>query len=444
MGNALDEQSTPPEEEQNRHEQDPFHIQLPPLFATRNFEFIRKVGKFRKIKNKLSRQDKLQAFSLIKQGIEGDISVSEPSFYHFQNQLKYAAWSDVKGMSRGDAQIVAVKFIGELEKKHLDPKPHLFRVDTHFHVAPDFYVKAVEIAGGHPGGYPKVPSSWDVESVKNMMHELEIKHSILSVSAPGAALFSGEEGRKMARHLNEFCSQLSKDHDYFSFFVTLPSFFDVEGVIREIEYSLGLPGAVGVICFSSYSIKDETRYLGHSSFERIWELLNQRKAVVFIHPNNGPSKQVSQYLPPPFLDYPQETTRAAADLVTSGMKSRFRSIKFILSYAGGTVPYLVNRIVGTAIIQELGTPNNYLEQLHDFRSFYYDVALSTSVPQLLSLLEIADHERILFGSDLPYAPLPLSEFTTMNLDEYFQQRGDYKLLDMINKRNAEKLFKRKF
>lgn len=36
--------------------------------------------------------------------------------------------------------------------------------------------------------------------------------------------------------------------------------------------------------------------------------------------------------------------------------------------------------------------------------FYYDLALSTSTPQLKALEAFADPERILYGSDFPYAP----------------------------------------
>lgn len=36
--------------------------------------------------------------------------------------------------------------------------------------------------------------------------------------------------------------------------------------------------------------------------------------------------------------------------------------------------------------------------------FYYDLALSTSNPQLQALLAFADPSRIVYGSDFPYAP----------------------------------------
>ena len=38
------------------------------------------------------------------------------------------------------------------------------------------------------------------------------------------------------------------------------------------------------------------------------------------------------------------------------------------------------------------------------KKFHFDLALSTSTPQLRSLLSFASPDKILFGSDYPYAP----------------------------------------
>ncbi|CAF4384784.1 unnamed protein product, partial [Adineta steineri] len=79
----------------------------------------------------------------------------------------------------------------------------------------------------------------------------------------------------------------------------------------------------------------------------------------------------------------------------------------------------------------------------DFRSFYYDTALSSSIPQLMALLEFADPCKILFGSDVPYAPLPVVIDTTKSLDSFFQKNKIDKYANLwqsINRGNAKILF----
>ena len=91
-----------------------------------------------------------------------------------------------------------------------------------------------------------------------------------------------------------------------------------------------------------------------------------------------------------------------------------------------------------------GCPLNMDEILSDFKTFYYDVALTTSEPTLAALLEFADHKKILFGSDYPYAPLETSSLVT-RLREALLVKLGYpmalsSLIQDINHDNAARLF----
>ncbi|KAJ3296641.1 hypothetical protein HDU79_006052 [Rhizoclosmatium sp. JEL0117] len=421
------------------------------ICATRNEDFVTAALSFKHFKylNSVTTEEKLRAFALIMQGAEGSPSQGiQIRFYELAAQYKLAAWKEVSHVSKEDAQTQLIAYIAHLTEKYSHTKPQYpdpRRVDTHFHVIPDFYAKAVEENGGDPGGFPKVTPSWSLPEAFERMTSLGIAHGVMSVTAPGAAMFSGEDGRKMARKINEWQSQLVQENaSKLSSFASLPNFFDVEGTIAEVEFALGELGAVGVVVFTSYHQGSETRYLGHPSFAPIWETINKYNAIVFTHPSHGPANMISKQLPLPIMDYPQETTRMAADLVTSGTTARFPNIKFILSHGGGTVPYLAQRIAGTGMIAELSTPLDYLQMMEEFSKFYYDVALSTSAAQLRALLQVADPERILYGSDLFYAPLFVSQSITDSLDEFMNSHGvlGASLLENINHRNAERLFGR--
>ena len=76
---------------------------------------------------------------------------------------------------------------------------------------------------------------------------------------------------------------------------------------------------------------------------------------------------------------------------------RYPGIRFILSHAGGFVPYASHRMA-IAIAGELG--QSPLDVLDDFRGFYFGTALSSALPTLLAF---ARPGHVLVGSDWPFA-----------------------------------------
>ncbi len=100
-------------------------------------------------------------------------------------------------------------------------------------------------------------------------------------------------------------------------------------------------------------------------------------------------------------DFLLDTTRAAYLLVRNGIRRRYPNIKFILSHAGGFVPYAAHRMA-MAIMSDTG--RSVADSLDEFSSFYFDTALSSSAAALPTLLAFAQPGHITFGSDFPFAP----------------------------------------
>ena len=65
--------------------------------------------------------------------------------------------------------------------------------------------------------------------------------------------------------------------------------------------------------------------------------------MVFIHPAELPGPAVDG-VPPFAADFLLDTTRAAYLLVRNEICRKYPNIKFILSYAGGFVPYASHRM----------------------------------------------------------------------------------------------------
>jgi predicted TIM-barrel fold metal-dependent hydrolase len=207
---------------------------------------------------------------------------------------------------------------------------------------------------------------------------------------------------------------------------------DVDAALTEVGRAFDQLKVDGVVLMSNY----EGVYLGHPSFEPVWKELNRRCAVVYIHPSK-PQIPLLPGIPGPITDYPFDSTRTAVDLVTAGHMTRLRSIRVILSQAGGFLPYAAARF---AKLMHAVNPNRTVEALtSDMQAFYFDTALSTPTG-LPSLLAFAPPGHILFGSDYPYAPAGISASFTAELDAYSGLTADQH--KQISHSNAATLFPR--
>ena len=286
------------------------------------------------------------------------------------------------------------------------------RIDVHHHILPPRYTSWVRAHGIEAAGGRALPD-WSAESTLRTMDENGIAKAIVSVSAPGVQLDAKKRddatALAMAREVNEFSARVAADHPgRFGFFATL-TLPDVDGSLAEAEYALDALGASGVILLAN----THGEYLGAPAHDPLFAELDRRRGVVFVHPAELPGPPVPG-VPPFVADFLLDTTRAAYRLVQSGVPRRFPNLKIILSHAGGFVPYASHRLCLGLLAEGKGQLPDLLE---DFRSFYFDTALSTPAA-LPSLLAFAKPGHVLYGSDWPFAPAPLISYFTSRLDGY--------------------------
>ena len=135
-------------------------------------------------------------------------------------------------------------------------------------------------------------------------------------------------------------------------------------------------------------------------FDPIFDELNRRKAVVFIHPTHCEAPQHTRLHAPPFVvEYVFDTTRAIVNLIYSGILKRCPNIRLIVAHGGGAVPFLAQRI---AMMEGHRGAKGVTNVIPTLRSLYYEIASTTSPFALRSLQELADPSHILWGSDLPF------------------------------------------
>lgn len=104
----------------------------------------------------------------------------------------------------------------------------------------------------------------------------------------------------------------------------------------------------------------------------------------------------------PVIEYCFDSTRAVANMLFTKGRQRSPNIKFIFSHGGGALPFLASRLALQTTFPFHGGWD-YDESLEVLKSFYYDVAVGTSKPQLAALTALVGTDKLLFGSDCTYA-----------------------------------------
>jgi predicted TIM-barrel fold metal-dependent hydrolase len=242
---------------------------------------------------------------------------------------------------------------------------------------------------------------WNAHRHLELMDRTGIARSILSVSSPGVHFGDDFRAQVLARRMNDAAAALAEDHPgRFGFFASLP-LPDVRGSLVELEYAFDMLNADGVVLTSNAG----GQYPGDPSWDQLWRALDERAAVVFLHPTSPPQwRQVALDRPRPMIEFLFDSARAVSDLVLSGIFVRYPRIRFIVTHAGGVLPLLADRLdlfrrtFGAAASDELPT---VADQLHEL---WYDLA-GTPVPHQLPALEaIAGTSRLLYGSDHCFTP----------------------------------------
>jgi predicted TIM-barrel fold metal-dependent hydrolase len=272
------------------------------------------------------------------------------------------------------------------------------RIDVHFHHIPPFYSEAVYQAGRGPaiGRYPE----WTPQLALDLMDSHGIEVALTSLAQPGVGFGTPASAQALARRCNDYAAELAACWPKrFGAFATVPM-WSTQGAIEEIARCLDVLAFDGVSLFASY----EEKFLGDPWFDPVLDMLNARGAVVFVHPGLHPSsKGLALPWPGFMMEYLFDTTRAVVNLIFSGAIERFPRIQFILPHAGGLAPYFAWRLSVSPMIDKR-LPRLSRDQVFEgLAHFWYDNALAPGEQTFGSLDHVARPERIVFGTDYPFA-----------------------------------------
>jgi len=158
--------------------------------------------------------------------------------------------------------------------------------------------------------------------------------------------------------------------------------------------------AEGVCLLTSY----DNQWLGHRAFEPVLAELDRRQAVVYTHPTaaNCCRNLLMPEINDSTIEFGTDTTRTIASLLFSGSAIRFPNIRWIFSHAGGTLPFLNERLVRAPLVNpkvRSMVPDGVMPLL---RRFHYDVAQAAHPAALAALTRVIPVSQIVFGTDFPY------------------------------------------
>ncbi|NED84956.1 amidohydrolase [Streptomyces sp. SID11233] len=308
-------------------------------------------------------------------------------------------------------------------------------IDVHAHFVTDSYVAAARSAGiEHPDGMPGWPA-WSVEQHLDLMDRSGIEKSYVSISSPGVHFGDDVAARALARDVNEFAAGVRHEHPRrFGHFASLP-LPDVEGSLAEAAHALDVLGADGVAVETNH----HGVYLGDPRFEPLWEDLDRRGALVFVHPTSPPhADDVSLGRPRPMLEFLFDTARTASDLLLRGVFTRFPRIRWVLTHGGGALPLLADRIDMFSAVFRDGS-KDAPSALEELGRVWYDMA-GTPFPRQIPALDAAfGTERLLYGSDYCWTPAEGALAQVASVDAAAQPSATDTWRDLTT-RNAHRLF----
>ncbi len=273
-------------------------------------------------------------------------------------------------------------------------------IDVHAHFVTDDYVTAARAAGHeHPDGMPGWPS-WSGAEHLRLMDEWGVGKSIQSISSPGTHFGDDDAARALTRQVNDVGAEVARAHpDRFGHFASL-SLPDVDGALAQLTHALDEVGSDGV----TVETNSGGVYLGDARYEPLYDELNRRRAVVFVHPTSPLcAEQISLGRPRPMLEFLFDSTRTVSDLVLTGTLTRYPNIEWVCTHGGGTLPLLAERM---ELFRTMLFGGNHHEPSvqQQVTRLWFDMAGTPFPREVPALIDAFGADRLLYGSDYCWTP----------------------------------------
>ena len=302
-------------------------------------------------------------------------------------------------------------------------------IDVHSHIITSEFLSALESEGRlMDEGFP-LPK-YDADAHLKWMDEAGVQTSVLTLAAPQPT------SAKVVRRTNEVAAELKRKHPgRFLFFAALP-LPDVDAAIREAVYALDTLKADGI----KLATNANGQYLGAPELDTLFSFLNERKAVIILHPHRPEpvNKQVMQQTPLAMQEYLSETTRAVSNMISHNVLARYKNIKVVVPHCGAYLPLSIPRMKSLTPVMQKNKMVGEIDWEANHAALYYDLAGAHSPEVIRMLLTITTPDHLLYGSDYPYVAPQMLTQSLQRMKQYLTTEPDLRpFREMILHKNAE-------
>jgi predicted TIM-barrel fold metal-dependent hydrolase len=356
---------------------------------------------------------------------------------HFSDAASRRAFLAGLAAAGATATVGAGLAFGQQAQRANTATKHHGVIDVHHHFwAPDYLKAQDDWEDAHHVPHAPQMQNWRPEVSLAEMDKSGVQTSMLSLASISQGMWGldAAAASKVCRSCADYGAKTVADHKgRFGLFAPL-NMLDADSSLKDAEYALDQAHADGIGLQSSYN----GVYLGDESYNPIWEELNRRKAVVFVHGPNSACCSAIKDGPGMFgsvVEVTFDVTRTCASLLTSGALQKYPNIQWIIAYGGGTLPFVAGRI------------NNFIEKMknakelapngvyNELKKFHVDTVNVTNQASMSAITKFLPISNILYGTDYFY-------FNNDQLDELDKVHLSPKELAAIQSGNAKRMIPR--
>ena len=274
------------------------------------------------------------------------------------------------------------------------------RIDVHAHYWTDDYLDLLVDLGRADADAARglgAGGGAELEARLRLMDRAGVEMQVLSASPQLPYVTDAEKAATAARFVNDQYAELVEHYrERFRAFAALPM-PHVEESLGEMRRALDELQMSGVVM--------NTTVLGSAlvvpEFEPIFAELNNRNAVLYLHPagNGACSPLIREHHLTWMVGAPVEDTISIMHLITNGIPSRYQNIKIINSHLGGALPMLLQRADDQYRWEAPQTPEPPSVAA---RRMWYDSVGHGHVPALRCAIDSFGADRLVLGTDFPY------------------------------------------
>ena len=243
---------------------------------------------------------------------------------------------------------------------------------------------------------------WDIDTHLEFMENAGIGKAILSMPAPQQYYGDTDECTRIVRFYNEASARVKSDYTGKFFFCASLPLPDIEAAIKEAVYALDILGTDG----AKLATNSRGQYLGDPALDTLMSVLNERNAVVILHPHKPVpvNDTLIAAAPLAIYEYPAETTRTVVNMITHNVPARYPNIRFVIPHCGSFLPLALPRMkMGHPAMVAKGLINP-IDWEANLKNLYYDLAGGVTPEVIKMLLAITTPDHLMYGSDYPYQP----------------------------------------